>query len=47
MAIAVPGLVAVLPLRLTYTGVVSLDNSSHIGQAAVADLYRVPIKHFM
>ena len=46
-AIAAPGLVAVLAHLPTYTGIMSLDTSSHIGQATVADLYRVPIKHFM
>ena len=40
-------LAVVLPLHSTYSGVVSLDNSSHIGHATVADLNRVHIKHFM
>ena len=47
MAITAPGLVAILPLCPTYTGVLSLDSSSHIEKATVAYLYGVLVKHFM
>ena len=46
-AITVFGLVVVLPLCPTYMGVVLLDNSSHVGQATVADLYCVPFEPSM
>ena len=45
--VTAPRLVIALLSCSTYMGVVSLNNTSHIGHATVAKLNRVPIKHFM
>ena len=38
---------ATIPFRSTHTGVVSFDNSHHIGHATVANFYRISIKQFL
>ena len=47
MAVAAPRLTVALLLCSTYTGIVLFNNTSLVGQATVAHLNRVPIKHFM